>query len=188
MRRRKPEFPASRPDVDYNLWPLFNRAWVFQERILSPRLIYLAKEQLYWECATWFISEDGRESKKTSYHGGVLKNSNADPKTAWLAAVAEYSKLKLTYESDRLPAISARQKDRDPVGGHDLVDGTRSGAASTKHKIPYLVLGFCAIWRHPKLGTCTSFGTTDRRQLRDQRPFSHWSYIQCLCRGQGTFS
>ncbi|KAI8939172.1 hypothetical protein NX059_005005 [Plenodomus lindquistii] len=43
------------PDPEY--WarklmnePLNNRAWIFQERILSPRVIHFAKSQLFWEC------------------------------------------------------------------------------------------------------------------------------------------
>ncbi|KAL8920829.1 MAG: hypothetical protein Q9208_006001 [Pyrenodesmia sp. 3 TL-2023] len=31
--------------------PLFARAWVLQERLLSPRLLHFAKSQLYWECS-----------------------------------------------------------------------------------------------------------------------------------------
>ncbi|KAI2474515.1 HET domain containing protein [Pyrenophora tritici-repentis] len=32
--------------------PIFRRAWVFQERLLSPRIIHFGKEQLFWECHT----------------------------------------------------------------------------------------------------------------------------------------
>lgn len=30
--------------------PLLERAWVFQERVLSPRVVYLCAEREYWEC------------------------------------------------------------------------------------------------------------------------------------------
>jgi hypothetical protein len=43
------------PDSEY--WarklmeePLHNRGWIFQERILSPRVIHFGKSQLFWEC------------------------------------------------------------------------------------------------------------------------------------------
>jgi hypothetical protein len=43
--------------VDENLWedgvsnaPLNRRAWVVQERILSPRIIHFGAQQLFWEC------------------------------------------------------------------------------------------------------------------------------------------
>lgn len=29
---------------------LYTRGWVFQERLLSPRVIHFGKEQVYWEC------------------------------------------------------------------------------------------------------------------------------------------
>lgn len=42
---------------DHNAWagklleqPLNTRGWVFQERILSPRIVHFAKEQVFWEC------------------------------------------------------------------------------------------------------------------------------------------
>ncbi|OJD30377.1 heterokaryon incompatibility protein [Diplodia corticola] len=32
--------------------PLYKRAWVFQERLLSPRLLHFTRHQLFWDCAT----------------------------------------------------------------------------------------------------------------------------------------
>ncbi|KAB2570796.1 hypothetical protein DBV05_g10536 [Lasiodiplodia theobromae] len=32
--------------------PLYARAWVFQERMLSPRLLHFTAHQLFWDCAT----------------------------------------------------------------------------------------------------------------------------------------
>jgi hypothetical protein len=31
-------------------WPLLKRAWVFQERLLSPRLLHFSFGELIWEC------------------------------------------------------------------------------------------------------------------------------------------
>jgi len=36
---------------------LSKRGWVMQERILSPRTVYFAKEELFWECSTHTASE-----------------------------------------------------------------------------------------------------------------------------------
>ncbi|OAP56326.1 hypothetical protein AYL99_09505 [Fonsecaea erecta] len=36
---------------------LLNRAWVFQERFLSPRMLYFDRRQLYWECRQLSASE-----------------------------------------------------------------------------------------------------------------------------------
>jgi len=37
-------------ELDIVRGPLFQRAWVTQERLLSPRTIYFGKAQLYWSC------------------------------------------------------------------------------------------------------------------------------------------
>lgn len=34
-----------------DLAPLHQRAWVLQERFLSPRVLYFSYDQLFWECA-----------------------------------------------------------------------------------------------------------------------------------------
>ncbi|KAF0316115.1 heterokaryon incompatibility protein, partial [Colletotrichum asianum] len=45
--------------VSSDLWdrellgsPLYTRGWVFQERMLSPRLLQFGHDQLFWDCAT----------------------------------------------------------------------------------------------------------------------------------------
>ncbi|KAI5853654.1 HET-domain-containing protein [Durotheca rogersii] len=39
--------------------PLSTRAWTLQERLLSPRLVHYARDQMYFECETCLRSEDG---------------------------------------------------------------------------------------------------------------------------------
>ena len=71
FRRAKSQLPATPCQIDidcefhrasyhcfeYNLWsstvtntPLNRRAWVLQERFLSPRTLYFGSDQLSWEC------------------------------------------------------------------------------------------------------------------------------------------
>jgi hypothetical protein len=40
------------------LSPLMQRAWVFQERILAPRVLHFAADQIFWECGTFQASEN----------------------------------------------------------------------------------------------------------------------------------
>lgn len=105
VRRPKPAFPIG-PYQHRNadLWPLLSRAWVYQERKLSSSVIHLARDQLYWECQTCFILEDGREFNS---RGSGLKQKPISSDSAWRHAVQHYSLLDITYDSDRLPAISA---------------------------------------------------------------------------------
>lgn len=45
----------SRRDIDAS--PLNKRAWVFQERYLSPRILHFTDEVVYWECEELFANE-----------------------------------------------------------------------------------------------------------------------------------
>jgi hypothetical protein len=95
--------------------PLLSRAWVYQERRLSPRTIHFGKDQVYWECQTQFASEDAGEDRIWETHDtdfGDLVEANWGDKFIdctghWQRTVTEYTSLRLTFESDRLPAIAA---------------------------------------------------------------------------------
>ncbi|TGO86040.1 hypothetical protein BPOR_0341g00110 [Botrytis porri] len=39
--------------------PLQSRAWAFQERMLSPRILWYGRRQIYWQCLCGFRSADG---------------------------------------------------------------------------------------------------------------------------------
>jgi hypothetical protein len=93
--------------------PLFSRAWCFQERELSTRVVYFQHHELEWQCQTMRGSESSlkmshREVEKVSGLG-----SESDPHSMndiWRKRVREYVELDLTYASDRLPALSGLAK------------------------------------------------------------------------------
>lgn len=71
-------FKGSYYCVDGSLWPknigeapLNHRAWVTQERILSPRVLHFGMQQIFWECLEVEACE--------SFPGGIPKTS--DPMT-----------------------------------------------------------------------------------------------------------
>ncbi|KAE8441884.1 hypothetical protein EG329_004190 [Mollisiaceae sp. DMI_Dod_QoI] len=102
--------------------PLLSRAWIFQERFLSPRVLHFHAASLVWEChSALYLEPYGLEDfsiqRTTSDIPLRLKKVFAKldfPETTslleahdlWLSFVSEYSRLKLTYETDRLPALS----------------------------------------------------------------------------------
>jgi hypothetical protein len=47
---------TSQTDIDDA--PLNTRGWVFQEKILSRRIIHFARSQVYWECKKRFVGEE----------------------------------------------------------------------------------------------------------------------------------
>lgn len=96
-------------------FPLLTRAWTYQELLLGARIVHFAEHELVWEC---------QESTRCQC-GGVktdvmprdlltfMKDNEVYPlerysrlAKRWRAIVEEYSKLKLTCEKDKLPALS----------------------------------------------------------------------------------
>lgn len=98
-------------------WPLLTRGWVLQERLLSPRILYFTAAGLLWSCKMLMASENdvGGHCKEPGHLGisamggtvgeicGSVSWLNGD---FWLDIIEEYSKLKLTDQDDRLPALS----------------------------------------------------------------------------------
>jgi Heterokaryon incompatibility protein (HET) len=105
--------------------PTNTRAWILQERALSPRILHYGNEQMFWECRSFELSEDGSIHSRglsgpqrgfgaklwmltDSDHG--LKTDDARHENMiryeWQTLVEAYAKRKLTRPSDKLPAIS----------------------------------------------------------------------------------
>ncbi|KAK3934081.1 heterokaryon incompatibility protein-domain-containing protein [Diplogelasinospora grovesii] len=128
----------ARPDVQNwerpSLLPLYSRAWCFQERILSPRVVYFCHEQVRWECRSCTTSEaalgptgyypdntsqeKSRENNNNNNNG--LGKDSSDPRSmndTWRRLVREYVELDLTYASDRLPALSGMAKHVQQTSG-----------------------------------------------------------------------
>ncbi|KAF5020564.1 hypothetical protein F66182_7396 [Fusarium sp. NRRL 66182] len=111
--------------------PLLTRAWVYQERLLSPRIVHFGPYELFYECFTDTICE----CSGINHHG----SSDAAPITlvkllyseclfsiitgvewheyaayymarVWRTMVCSYTALGITKPSDRLPAIGGLAK------------------------------------------------------------------------------
>lgn len=112
--------------------PLHKRAWVFQERLLSPRTLYFGQNQILWGCGqhelceslprgvpsdpddTWwqFVSDRRR------FRNLLLESDDGKPfESAWSETVKLYSQTQLTFPSDRVVAFlglpDQLQKKRD---------------------------------------------------------------------------
>ncbi|CZR63669.1 uncharacterized protein PAC_13566 [Phialocephala subalpina] len=106
--------------------PLLTRAWVLQERLLSARTVHFHAEELVWECRSGMGCECGNINSKYTlriinqpmqgwlkHTLGVVFNPDVSKdglRHVWLDLVSEYSRLHLTRESDRLPALSGLAK------------------------------------------------------------------------------
>ncbi|SCN67797.1 related to tol protein [Fusarium fujikuroi] len=122
--------------VDQRLWgsamasPLNERAWVMQERLLSPRILHFTQERIYWECLeekSWeglsslpgnLIRQTSTLLLRTEVDITYLKNIVLSEATgtgstdwyqkvyvAWGQLVEQYSKCRLTKEGDKLIAV-----------------------------------------------------------------------------------
>jgi len=101
--------------------PLSQRGWVLQERILSPRILHYTENQLFWECRSrprlveeksWFCCDDQQPWIKSRTQGLVRRlNLDSTPAKAlatwYLELISnDYSRRKLSFPTDILPAIS----------------------------------------------------------------------------------
>jgi hypothetical protein len=104
---------ARDPYEDLEESKLNGRAWTLQERILSPALLHFTRHALIWECRTHTCTEDGHISscnpfsKHLTGHGSSI---HEDPYLAWYVLLQDYTRRKLTYPSDRLPALDGLAK------------------------------------------------------------------------------
>lgn len=100
-------------------YPLLTRAWVYQERLLSNRVLHFCKTDLVWEClessschcGQWRPSEEVKQTFSSTAMHGTLERSGQPIRDAgmpadWHEIIEQYSALHLTYESDRLPALA----------------------------------------------------------------------------------
>ena len=99
--------------------PLLGRAWTFQERGLSTRILHFGRAELLWECRANKDCECGKYKcmaselhiphnlsellKRASFLGDVSYYVQLQ----WESILRSYSSKKLTVSTDKLPAISA---------------------------------------------------------------------------------
>ena len=100
-------------------FPLFSRAWIFQERMLAPRVLHFGEQELWWECMEALKCECGginsgerlgsgqaKYESKIAHQRIVSTASLAYLTIRWHTIIEEYSELNLTKSRDKLTALS----------------------------------------------------------------------------------
>jgi hypothetical protein len=115
VRRDLPLFPNHWTQLEKNdSYPLLNRAWIYQEMRLSPRVLHFCNEEVIWVCRTSQRSESGcndmdyndGKSFKPALFGCVSDEPREKGHVIWHRTVQEYSRLNITFESDKTIALA----------------------------------------------------------------------------------
>ena len=95
--------------VDYNsviASPLASRAWVLQERLLSPRTLHFSKTELFWECRHCDASESFPNGLPEFENKHVFVRDRKPLSEIWHTIVRLYAAAKLSFRKDKKVAIS----------------------------------------------------------------------------------
>lgn len=128
------------------LFCLLERAWVFQERLLSPRILHFGSHELVWECreqmacdcstSIWAAAEEHINVRRLVGHQIIPKPDLPfllSPATqlysTWYLVAHQYSTVmpNLTYESDVFPALSGMAKRISSIAKDEYVAGLWKG-------------------------------------------------------------
>jgi hypothetical protein len=111
--------------------PLSHRGWAFQERVLARRVLHFAADQISLECLQGTLFEDGLWLP-FRYYSIHRRPDHIDTKAGmrdqWRKMVSLYSDRKLTFASDKLPALSGVAKAFADMLGDEYLAGTWSGS------------------------------------------------------------
>jgi len=109
---------TSQTNLDLSTCHLPTRAWAYQERFLSPRVLHFGQDQIYWECISCdFASEcfprgghAAHLNSLGSHLGPFAFDSSLNPNDQWGRIVDHYSERNLSYHKDKIPAIAGLAK------------------------------------------------------------------------------
>ncbi|KAI1091369.1 heterokaryon incompatibility protein-domain-containing protein [Rostrohypoxylon terebratum] len=122
---RKQEPHLAETASDRKLGHLAGRGWVFQEWLLSTRVIHFETDQVYWECRQLDACESvpGGTANKCWKRLRISRPSLDMTRAAetWQNLIKKYSTREFTHDKDKLSAISGlakavRELTRDQLG------------------------------------------------------------------------
>ncbi len=154
--------------VETNFWPeyyasapIITRAWVVQERLLSPRVIHFGRNQIGWECMTMdacelypagippYVMRTGFKSliepHPADYWSSRPPGSEILQWPEWSDWVVEYTRRDLTFTSDKEAAIAGIAQFYARLKDDEIICGLR------KRELPNELL-WTPLERHDKRG------------------------------------
>ncbi|KAE8155359.1 hypothetical protein BDV25DRAFT_135108 [Aspergillus avenaceus] len=101
--------------------PLFQRAWAYQERILSRRVLHFTHREILWECNEQIACQCSHLGTSTSIKNTWSQSTDLSGlQRSWHDLVEEYSHRKLPYATDRLPALAGIAKQMSVLRTDDV--------------------------------------------------------------------
>ncbi|CAM1510829.1 Fc.00g083420.m01.CDS01 [Cosmosporella sp. VM-42] len=129
--------------LDGDIWrdevlesPLMERGWVFQERLLAPRVLHFGMRQMAWECNGSCALEMFPRSLprcleifgKRQVHLSTMqpkhKTTLDEFRACWRQLVTRYSTCELTFRTDKLVALAGTAKMIEAQRGDRYIAGT----------------------------------------------------------------
>ncbi|KAF5529306.1 het-domain-containing protein [Fusarium napiforme] len=115
-----PRWPFVRHHNTATYSPLNYRAWALQENILPRRIVHFTSNELLWECINSLkcecmeVDEAPKQEKTVNLVRGAhffrfskhYYSGSVTLHRTWIGLLEAFCPLKLSYESDRLPALS----------------------------------------------------------------------------------
>ena len=128
-------YPRGIMDHEFSSAPIMRRGWITQELLLAPRILYLFRHQLWWECNRLFASEtynngiplelldtqsqfprnriivhQPSEKAIRSKSKRKLRKTRQRLLKLWYDTIMTYTACDLTFATDKLVAISGVAK------------------------------------------------------------------------------
>jgi hypothetical protein len=114
-------------DQKKRIFPLLQRAWAFQERMLSRRVVHFGPQELFWECAQLKTCECcdwpgyTQSAKRGTFEKPYMTTQSTPTQFGgqdivepmgwkWRRIVEQYTSKSLTYPSDIFPALQGIAK------------------------------------------------------------------------------
>lgn len=177
---------------DYEEEAIESRAWTFQEAWLAPRLLVYGSGPVQWRCLSAAYTQGLKEGKSKSsmpqyqdrekffldpievaaalpldeqMRGLALETPFPAWLESWFVVASHYSKRQLTYQSDKLPALSAIAAEFSRMYADQYLAGI------WKRSLPWALLWHCVPHQPPKgpINTFTNTSVDEQEQERARR-------------------
>lgn len=118
-------------DIALGTEPLGSRAWVFSERLLSPRTLHFGAGEMFWECGRCIIASEScpegyhiTSETMDSFAEFEILNDKIGSEHDWNKILSSYSRLSLTEpDSDKLVALAGVAQVYEQRSGRTILAG-----------------------------------------------------------------